>query len=252
MEARVSLCVCLGRHGDGLSRTLNCARQATSTVSVLVADHASTEYESDALQWANHAIHVIHVGRKGWTAGANSLNNAWKGEYILFSDPGILFPVELLDQMIRYMDENPDVAILSPLIMDTENHPFPIPRYPLNLRDLLSMLLYSHGWTTDRFRELTQAPRFFNEAEDIRFASSRFMLIRSEVLRSLKGFDTGYGRYMADYDLCERIHSAHQGRVVIHPDFRVQSEKEFFGVNDSALFRWLSAIRFACRWRLRP
>lgn len=252
MEAKVSLCVCLGHQGDGLTQTLDCARQATSTVSVLVADHGSTEEESNALQWANHAINVIHMDRKRWTAGANQLNDAWHGEYSLYSDPGIRFPVDLLEQMIRYMDKHPDVVILSPLILDAENRVFPLPRYPLVLRDLLSVLLYSHGRTTRRFKELTQPPRFFNEPADIRFASSRFMMIRSDVLRALKGFDPGYGRYMADYDLCERIRSAHLGRIVIHPGLQVQSEKAFSGVEDSAPFRWLSAIRFAFRWHLRP
>lgn len=252
LEAKVSLCVCLGHPGDGLNQTLDCARQASVPVAVHVANHASAESDSTALQWANPSIRVTHVGRKSWTAGANQLIPLWDGEYTLFSDPGIRFPAELLDQMTQYMEDHPDVAVLSPLIMDAENKMFPVPRYPLGLRDLFSMLLYTHGHSTRRFQELTQPTRFFNEPEEIRFASARFMMVRSDTLHTLKGFDTAYGRYMADYDLCEQIHSAHHGRIMIHPGLQVQSEKEFSGVTDSALWRWVSAIRFAIKWHLRP
>ena len=251
METKVSLCVCLGHPGDGLTQTLECARQATSPVVVQIANHASTESESTALQWANPSVSVTHIGRKSWASGANQLISQWDGEFFLFSDPGLRFPAGLLGQMADYMEEHSDVAILSPVILDADHAMYPIPRYPLGLRDLFSVMLYTHGRTTARFRALTQPPRFFNDPEEIRFASSRFMMVRSDVLRAVKGFDTDFGRCLADFDLCERIHSGHHGKIVIDPGLQVQSEEEFAGVEDSAPWKWWSAIRFAFKWHLR-
>ena len=252
LEAKVSLCVCLGHPGEGLTQTLECARLATSPLVVGVANHASAENESTALQWANPSVSVTHIGRRAWTAGANRLITAWDGEYTLFSDPGIRFPTDLPEQMIRYMEEHPDVAALSPVISDAEDKMFPLPRYPLCLRDLLSLLLYSRGHSTRRFRELTQCPRFFQDPEEIPYVSARLMMVRSDALRALKGFDTGFGRYLADFDLCERIRSAHLGKVMIHPGLRVQGEKEFSGVTDSLPRSISASLRFAVKWHLRP
>lgn len=174
------------------------------------ADHFSLVYRSLA-------------ENRGFGAGHNEAIRQLDSDFHLVLNPDAELAEDALQQGLSRLQDDSEVALVSPRVEAPDgSQEFLCKRYPSVL--VLLLRAFAPGWLRQRFRRRLDHYEMrdlcSNGAEtDVLLASGCCMLVRSEALRSLGGFDERYFLYFEDFDLSLRL-SAH-GRLVYSPAFRI-------------------------------
>ena len=150
-----------------------------------------------------------------------------EGRYCLILNPDTLLPPEGIARLTEVMARNPDIGILGPkLVLSTgeldraSRRSFPTPVTALT-RMLKLDAVFPGKPVFGGYNLLHLDP---DRACDVDAVAGAFMFIRSEIFRSLGGFDEGFWMYGEDLDLCYRAHQA-GWRVRYQPEVQVLHEK---------------------------
>lgn len=152
---------------------------------------------------------------KGFGAAHNVAIEKGIGKYHFIINPDIAINGDILSDMADFMEQNNDIALLMPQILNSDGTVQYLPKkVPTFKRVFLGR--FSKG-VRDEFvmkNELTGA------VQEIDFCSGCFMCIRGEVFKNLGGFDKRYFMYMEDADLTLR--AKEYGKTAIAPQFSVK------------------------------
>ena len=162
-------------------------------------------------------LHYMARGsNNGYGAGHNAVLDAVLGDFHLILNPDVELPEHALVQVTDNLRDHPEVAIMAPRAaneMGDEEHL--AKRYP----SVLVLLLRALGFA--------QLKRYFSRRlalyelrdlpdegglQDVPLLSGCCMIVRSDALRAVGGFNEHFFMYFEDYDLCMRL--ASKGRVV--------------------------------------
>ncbi|NQX87932.1 MAG: glycosyltransferase family 2 protein [Halioglobus sp.] len=166
---------------------------------------------------------ILLSSNTGFGCGHNTAIDALTSDLHLVLNPDVELEREALHRAIGFMTENEDVVLLSPKVFGrTGEQAFLCKRYP----SVLVLLLRGFApWSVQRlFRG--QLDRY--EMRDVcsgecrvnvPIASGCFMLIRTQVLRTIDGFDENFFLYFEDFDLSLRLEE--QGRLVFDPAVKI-------------------------------
>lgn len=253
MAGMVSVCLSAARHDGQLLKSLKSIERATCEVTVFVCDHSRNEIASEKFQWAYPELNVLFRNHKmRYSEAINSIPHDCLGKYLVIMDPGMTFNTDMLTRMVAYLEAHPAISVLSPLVTDQKGIEIPLPRKELSLRYLLSLLLgHSKGFSRKWYESLTMTDRIVTAPVPVQIASSRFMIIRSEVFVRLGGFNTAYNRFLTDCDFCRRVLEAHAGSIVWHPDMAVIEGSASEAVSEHAFSKLISTIRYSLHWHIR-
>lgn len=185
-------------------------------------DDAGIEALVRAAGWVDFSIVSGH-GNVGFGRGHNLGQERATGALSLILNPDVYLQPDALCKAGLFLAENPDCVLLSPAILDHEgNWQFLCKRYPtlfdLVLRGFLPRLgqrFFERRLASYEMQDSRELPVLW----DPPIVSGCFMLIRTDVLRELKGFDPDYFLYFEDFDLSLR--AARQGRVAAVKDVRI-------------------------------
>jgi GT2 family glycosyltransferase len=163
-------------------------------------------------------------GNIGYGRGHNLAIEQSSSQYHLILNPDIDLDPAALVRAIDFLEANPSAGLLTPWIGDDQgNQQFLCRRYPTVLD------LFARGFLPRSLRQLFARRLARYEMRDLiddrnvvwdpPIVSGCFMLFRTEVLKTLAGFDPRYFLYFEDYDLSLRAHDV--ARVVYVPTVRV-------------------------------
>ncbi len=163
-------------------------------------------------------------GNIGYGRGHNLAVESTRGRYHLILNPDIDIDRQALVNALRFFDAHPEVGLLAPRIDGEDKRlQYLCRRYPTLLD------LWVRGFCPSRVRKLFDARMMRYEMRDVvnerdvvwdpPIISGCFMLFRTELLKSLAGFDPRYFLYFEDYDLSLRARQA--ARIAYVPDVRV-------------------------------
>lgn len=163
-------------------------------------------------------------GNIGYGRGHNLAIEQSSSQYHLILNPDIDLDPTALVRAIDFLEANPAAGLLTPWIGDEQGHQqFLCRRYPTVLD------LFARGFLPRSLRQLFARRLARYEMRDViddrnvvwdpPIVSGCFMLFRTEVLKTLTGFDPRYFLYFEDYDLSLRTHDV--ARVVYVPTVRV-------------------------------
>lgn len=199
-------------------------------------------------------IEYIFTGRNlGYGTAHNialkkSIENNVK--YHLVMNPDIVFKsVNILEQIISYLDSNSEVGLLMPKI-----------EYPDGQTQYLCKLLPTPlDLIGRRFFPVEKLTRKKNENYELRFSgydkimqvpslSGCFMLLRTSVLRDIGGFDERFFMYCEDLDLSRRVGEI--SATVYYPEVSVihNYEKGSYKKAKLLYYHILSAIKYFNKW----
>ena len=223
MAPILSACMVMYRCGDEIDVALRCIQNADLEVSVFLCDNSPDEMTAERLKWAFPGIVVLPQKKNiGLTEGHNAVLPRLQSKYHLLMDPGVSFHPSLLRAMVSYMEAHPNIAVLSPRFFSEEGEELFFPRKQLSVRSLLGCAFGSLGGFFLRWkREYMLANHDIEMPTPVDTAPVSFMMIQTEIFRSLNGFDPHFARSQADADLCRRILESRMGSVVYHPDMQV-------------------------------
>ncbi len=227
------------------------AHQGAYELQVYVVDNASQDGTADWVREKFPQVRVVPLPEnRGFGVGHNAVLPLLDSDYHLIVNPDITFDTDVLTPLCAYLREHPDVVMVTPQIYNPDGTVQPVPRRTPKYRYMAAGKLERFGGLFRRWRaQYTYSDREVTQPTDITFCTGCFMLIRTQVLRQLQGFDDRFFMYCEDADLTRRALGL--GRVVWLPSVGVTHEWERGSSKNGKLFRiHVSSMRkYFKKWR---
>lgn len=156
----------------------------------------------------------------GYGRGHNrSLEECLESKYHIIINPDIIVAPLTIEALSCFMDENPDIGIVSPRVLNEDGS-----IQNLNKRYPSVFDLFARRFIPKSFHYLIQRRMDRYEMKDIGYdnicdvecISGCFMFCRTEALKAVGGFDDRYFMYFEDFDLSRKIQLAGY-RTVYYP-----------------------------------
>ncbi len=175
------------------------------TVTVTVYDNDSSDHTAEAL--ADLGVTVVPTGGNlGFGRAHNLALGRPMGRYHAVVNPDVQVDSDVLARLIDVMEEHPEIAMITPRILNADGTVQHLPKRQPTWRYLLLGRLSSFGGPFAKVRrEYTRQDECLTGLCPIEFCTGCFFVIRSELFHRLSGFDERYFMYMEDADLSRRV-----------------------------------------------
>jgi GT2 family glycosyltransferase len=178
---------------------------------VIVSDNGSTDGSLEFIRSSYPLVHLIENGRNLRFAKANNVGiRASRGEYVLILNPDTIIHPGSLDRMITAADRHPEAGAFGCRVLNSDgsyqvsSRPFASFKGEWITALYLRWLGLVNAWfTSDSYPGWTGTTQ-----RRVDWVSGCFILVRTEVLKFLGGFDEQFFYYYEDMDLCRRIWQA--------------------------------------------
>jgi GT2 family glycosyltransferase len=208
--------------------------------------------------FVRHNYPAINTFANPQTAGYGENHNLnlqrASGRYFVIMNSDMTVELGSLVFLRDFMDRNPDVGIACPTILNEDgtiqslNRRFPTV-LDLTLRRFLPgslKPLFRHRLQYYEMRADIQA-----ETCDIQVVSGSFMFCRTDVLRSVGGFDSRYFMYFEDVDLSRRVQRTHRTVHCSHVSVTHFWQRSAHRKRTHARYFVESAFRYFNQWGYR-
>ena len=252
MPSGLSACVVLYHCGEEVFDALACLEKSNIEVSVFLCDNSPEERTAEDLQWKFPRVVVLpQQGNIGFGRANNAALPFLKSKYHLIMNPDVTFDPGLLARMTAYMDAHPNIAILTPRVLNEDGTEQFLPKKRLSVHYLLGGLFESRGGIFRRWREeYTMADMEIRGPIPVEFATGCFIFIRTAVFQQLQGFDPRFFLYQEDSDLSRRVLEEKKGSIVYHPDMCITHvwSRENTRTMKGRLRQIRSIIKYFMKW----
>jgi len=203
-----------------IESTLRTLKEQTQGVPfrLYVIDNSSHDGTLDFVKEIAPEIELLRIPwNVGFGAGHNLVLPRLRSKYHVIINPDISLSEDAITNMAHYMDEHPEVAMLSPRIVFPQTYEDQV----LGKRNpTLKYLLASRLRRGKRAKQILAEYAMLDQVEQgeafhIQNATGCFMFIRTETLQKIGGFDERYFLYFEDCDITRTL-SKH-GRVLYYP-----------------------------------
>lgn len=184
----------------------------------------------------------------GFGHGHNAIIKTVKSDYHLILNADVEFEMDAISDLLRYLEENENVALVTPEIRNTDGSIQHLPKEFPKLKYVLSSTLSSFAKYRDDY---TRAHSVITEPVEIEISTGCFMVVRTSQLKEVGGFDDGYFLYFEDFDLSMKLRKF--GKLIYYPLVHVKH----FWHRDSKKSRKLfvvqvqSMLRFYSKWTFK-
>jgi GT2 family glycosyltransferase len=197
--------VILNYNGEKLLPTfLPSVVQHSPQVEIIVADNASTDESVSIVRRSFPGIRLILLDKNyGFCGGYNRALEQVDADYCVLLNSDIEVTPGWLDPITELMDKDPNVASVQPKILSyTERNKFEHAGAAGGYIDSLGYP-FCRGRIFDHVEEDHGQ---YNDEREIFWSSGACMVIRSNIFKSLNGFDEDFFAHMEEIDLCWKLH----------------------------------------------
>ncbi|MDR1464721.1 MAG: glycosyltransferase family 2 protein [Oscillospiraceae bacterium] len=233
-----------------IETTLRTLREQTVGVpfDLYIIDNCSKDDTLELVQRADPAAEILRAAKNvGFGAGHNTIRDRLTSKYHAIINPDIVLTQDAITAMAQYMDEHPEVAMLSPrIVFPATGEDQVLGKRNPTLRYLVASRRRRGGRNLALLREyamLEQMEAAAGVPFEIQNATGCFMLLRTEIFQKVGGFDERFFLYFEDCDLTRTV--ARQGRVLYYPDAMVQHVWE----RESKKSLWLMLVQVQSMFR---
>jgi len=218
-----------------------------------VIDNSSHDGTLDFVEHIDPDIELLRIPwNVGFGAGHNLVLPRLRSKYHVVINPDISLSEDAITKMAHYMDEHPQVVMLSPRIVypGTLEDQILGKRNP-KLKYLIASRLRRGGLAKKILAEYAMHGADYSQPFEIENASGCFMFIRTEALQKIGGFDERYFLYFEDCDLTRML--AKEGRVLHYPHAVVEHKwkRESKQSRKLLLIQIRSMIQYFLKWKWR-
>lgn len=139
--------------------------------------------------------------------------------YHLVINPDIQFKGDSLEELIEFMDDNPDVGHLMPKIIYPDGGIQYLCKLLPSPSDLILRRFFPDNWFTKSKKNFELRHTGYNKIMNVPYLSGCFMLLRTKSLEDVGLFDERFFMYPEDIDLTRRIHRKY--RTIFYPDVKI-------------------------------
>lgn len=188
----------------------------TTEASAIVVDNASTDETVELIRSRYPSVKIIDAGGNlGYGRAINIGFAETRGDFVVLSNPDVVYLADAIPRMVRFLKEHPDIAITGP------QQQFPNGRWQRSYGDLPGIwpgikdavgITSVHRWV----RRLLWPVSIDRVPKDVPYVDGASLAVRSDVFRDMGGFDETFYFYADESDLCARLSKA-GWRVVFYP-----------------------------------
>ncbi len=231
--------------GSLLSRCVQSVLSSTIPVDVIVVDNNSEDdslTKTTALYQNDKSLTIVRNSHNtGFAHASNQALQYAKGKYWLFLNPDCIVKPDSLEKMKNIMDENPDVAMSGPLIVNPDGseqrgcrRTIPTPWRSFVRAFGLSRFFQNHSKFKDFLMHKEPLPE---NPIDVEAISGAFMFVRSSVTKEVGLLDEGYFLHCEDLDWCMRFRQA-DWRILFVPNTVITHFKGGCSKNKQIFVLW--------------
>lgn len=219
---------------------------------LFVVDNGSTDGTPEYIEKNYPSVTVIRTDKNiGFGAGHNFILDKLNSEYHAIINPDIIVKDDVISKMTEYLDENPDIGLLSPEIRFPDGRLQVLGKKNPSLPYLVSSRLRGSGEPSAKLREYAMLDKDLSKPLDIENATGCFMFIRTALFKEIGGFDKRYFMYFEDCDLTREVNR--RSRAVYYPEATVYHEwgresKKNFRLK---LIQITSMFNYFAKWGLK-
>jgi hypothetical protein len=222
------------------------------STSILFIIDNSADDSLKALCNDTRITYVFNNANVGFGAAHNiAFNKAYllESEYHIILNPDVYFEPSIIKDLIHKAESDVSIGLLTPKIVypngDTQNLCKLIP----SPKDLIIRRFIPFKKINKRLENRYEL-RFFsyNEEAEIPILSGCFMMIRTSVLKTVKGFDERFFMYLEDVDLCRRI--GRISKLIYYPKVETVHNYEKGSYKNKILLSYhiKSAVKYFNKW----
>ncbi len=137
--------------------------------------------------------------------GANAALNCASADFVLFLDSAVELAPGALAAALKRLRSDPSIGAVGGKLVRAHGR-----------LDAAGGIVWRDGTTLGYLRDASPLAPEANFVRDVDFCSAAFLLLRTELLREIEGFDAAFADGGADVDLCLRIATT-GARVVYDP-----------------------------------
>ena len=219
---RVSGCIVTHNNMRTIEKTLRTLLDCTKGVDfkLYIVDNLSTDGTPDLVRekfGADSRVELLepHTNH-GFGAGHNLVMDRLDSEFHAVINPDVILRDDVLKIMTDYMRANPDIGLLSPRIRFPDGRDQVLGKRNPTVRYLAASRLRGKGEPNAILREYAMLDCDLSKPCDIENATGCFMLLRTDLFRSVGGFDEHFFMYFEDCDLTRTVRQT--SRAVYFPD----------------------------------
>lgn len=186
-------------------------------INLFVSDNGSVDGTESVITDLFPQVEFIQNSSNiGFGAAHNKVINIINSKYHVVINPDIIINDDVISKLCNYLDNNPDVVMVTPKILYNDGTEQKLPKRKPNLKYLLARRMLLKASLND---EYVMADHSYDNPFDIDFCTGCFFVIRTEIFKKVNGFDERYFMYFEDADLTLMV--KRHGRVVFYPDVSV-------------------------------
>jgi len=220
---------------------------------VMVVDNSSKDRTPDIIMSKYPGFSLVHSKNIGYGAGHNKAIRliSRKTDYHLVMNPDVYFGVNVLEKLIDFMDKHPEIGLVMPKILYPDNQIQYLCKLLPTPFDLIGRR-FIPGFLKPAFRERFDSYEFkdrdYNRVMEVPHLSGCFMMLRTEVFKSVGLFDERFFMYLEDVDYSRRVHSRY--KTVYYPEVSVyhQYHKGSYKRWRHLKYHIVSAVKYFNKW----
>lgn len=156
----------------------------------------------------------------GFGKGHNYVIEKLDSKYHAIVNPDILVNEDAFSKIIGYMDMDESIGMVIPRLTDEDGKILEVYRNEITFIDLFIRMFLS-GLFKKRQAYHTMQYENYDKPFQVPFGQGSFLVIRTELFKTIGGFDDRYFMYMEDADLCKRVNQIsklmyYPGATVVH------------------------------------
>lgn len=174
---------------------------------VVVADSGSTDGSAQAVSERYPTVKWVPTGTNlGYGTAANIGAALVDGAYLLVSNADVVVEEGTVATLRRFLETNPQVAVVGPRIVDARGELYPSARHFPDMLEALGHGIVGQFWAGNPFsRRYRMTDWDHSRRREVDWVSGAFFLARREAWDEVGGFDSTFFMYMEDVDLCWRL-----------------------------------------------
>lgn len=234
---------------------LNLENVIDSTDQIYIVDNRSSDETINIIkemQLKFKNINLIIAGNNnGFGSGNNKVIKDLTSRYHVVINPDVsINSIETLSNMKRYMDNNPNVGLLSPKLKGSDGKVQKLYKSNPTVFDLMIRFI-SPNLFKKRQSNFVHANLSYTEIGHIDYASGACMFFRTEIFKKIRGFDERYFMYMEDADITREVNKISESIFFPNVDITHEWQRQSHKKIKFMLITIISMVKYfdKCGWK---
>jgi N-acetylglucosaminyl-diphospho-decaprenol L-rhamnosyltransferase len=207
---------------EDLRKCLITLKERLGSWETIVVDNGSSDGSREMVLKEFPWVDLVdNPGNPGYASACNKGLAETSQPYVLILNSDVEFLENGLEEVLDYLDANPDVGALGPMVLNSDGSAqMSCRRFPSMRENMV------HGFLGDFWPDnpLTRSYQMKDmrreEICEADWVSGAAMFLRRSAAEKVGGFDENYFMYVEDVDLCWRLKRA-GFKVTYHPSFKL-------------------------------